>query len=162
MDLTLLGYLAAALLILVGAAGVILPALPSLPLMFGGMLLAAWLGDFHHLGWLSLAVLGTLTAIGMLADFIAGILGAKAGGASRQALWGAFWGSVFGMFLGIVGLIIGPLLGAAIGEYIARRDAFQAGKAGLATFIGLLLGTAAKLGCALAMLLVFASALLLS
>ncbi|MGL6071083.1 DUF456 domain-containing protein [Craterilacuibacter sp.] len=162
MDLSLIGYLAATLLILAGAAGVVLPALPGLPLMFGGMLLAAWLGDFQHIGWLPLTLLGILTAAGMLADFIAGILGAKAGGASHQALWGAFWGSIFGLFLGIAGLIIGPLLGAAIGEYIARRDAFQAGKAGLATFIGLLLGTVAKLGCALAMLLVFASALLLS
>lgn len=161
MDASLFGHLAAGLLILIGLAGVILPALPGLPLMFAGMLLTAWLGDFQHIGGLSLGLLGMLTLLGMFADFIAGVLGAKAGGASRQALWGAFWGSVFGLFLGIVGLIIGPLLGAAIGEYLARRDMLQAGKASVATFIGLLLGTVAKVGCALAMLLIFASALLL-
>ncbi|MCP9759600.1 DUF456 domain-containing protein [Aquitalea sp. S1-19] len=161
LEPSLLGHLAAGLLILIGLAGVILPALPGLPLMFAGMLLTAWLGDFQHIGALSLGLLAMLTLLGMFADFIAGVLGAKAGGASRQALWGAFWGSVFGLFLGIVGLIIGPLLGAAIGEYLARRDMLQAGKASVATFIGLLLGTVAKVGCALAMLLTFASALLL-
>ncbi len=40
MDPTLAWYLIAALMVLAGLAGVVLPALPGLPLVFAGMLLA--------------------------------------------------------------------------------------------------------------------------
>ena len=42
MDGTTLAYLFAGILILVGLAGIILPALPGTPLVFAGMLVAAW------------------------------------------------------------------------------------------------------------------------
>ena len=41
------------------------------------------------------------------------------------------------------------LTGAAIGEFIARKDTWQAGKVGIGTFIGFIIGTVAKIGCAL-------------
>ncbi|MEO9386690.1 DUF456 domain-containing protein [Chromobacterium phragmitis] len=148
----ILGYLAAALMVLAGLAGTILPAIPGLPLLFGGFLLASWLDGFQHLGAISLAILAVLAALGLLIDFVAGLLGAKATGASRQALWGAFIGSLAGMFLGIAGVILGPLIGAVIGEFIARKDAFQAGKVGVGTFIGFIVGAVAKVACAFAML----------
>ena len=44
MDPALFWYVVAAVLVLVGLAGVILPALPGLPLVFAGMLVAAWAG----------------------------------------------------------------------------------------------------------------------
>ena len=50
MDPTLFWYVVAAVLVLVGLAGVILPALPGLPLVFIGMLVAAWAGDFERTG----------------------------------------------------------------------------------------------------------------
>ena len=40
MDSTTIYYLIAALLILVGLLGTVLPVLPGIPLMFAGMLLA--------------------------------------------------------------------------------------------------------------------------
>ena len=46
MDIQFLYYALAIVLILVGIAGVLLAALPGLPLVFAGMLLAAWAGDF--------------------------------------------------------------------------------------------------------------------
>ena len=42
MDLTTLYYVIAALLVLAGLLGTVLPVLPGVPLMFAGMLLAAW------------------------------------------------------------------------------------------------------------------------
>ena len=80
-------------------------------------------------------------------------------GASRQALIGAFIGGLVGMFLGLVGAIIGPIVGAVIGELQARRSLQQAGKVGIATFIGFLAGTVIKIACAFAMLAVFVAAL---
>lgn len=154
------GYSLAALLIVAGLAGTMLPIIPGLPLMFGGLLLAAWLDNFNHLGAISLIIMALLTALGLVIDFFAGLLGAKASGASSQALWGAFIGSIVGMFFGLAGVLLGPLVGAVIGEFIARKDAFQAGKVGIGTFIGFIVGAVAKVACAFAMLATAALALL--
>ena len=85
MDSTTLYYVVAALVILVGFAGTILPALPGLPLMFAGMLLAAWAGDFALIGGWTIGVLAVMTVLALGIDFIAGLLGAKRVGASRLA-----------------------------------------------------------------------------
>lgn len=154
------GYSLAALLIVAGLAGTMLPIIPGLPLMFGGLLLAAWLDNFNHLGAISLIIMALLTALGLVIDFFAGLLGAKASGASNQALWGAFIGGIVGMFFGLAGVLLGPLVGAVIGEFIARKDAFQAGKVGIGTFIGFIVGAVAKVACAFAMLATAALALL--
>ena len=150
MDILL--TLLAALLIVLGMAGTLFPALPGLPLMLGGFLLLAWTDQFTHLGSTALLIMTVLTMLGLAIDFVAGLLGARMTGASKQALWGAFIGSIAGLPLGLVGVILGPLLGAAIGELLARRDAWQAGRVGLGTLAGFLIGTVAKLGCAFAML----------
>ena len=100
--------------------------------------------------------LAGLALLGMALDAVAGWLGARAYGASQQALWGALLGGLVGLFLGLPGLLLGPLAGAVVGEWLARRDAWRAGQVGLATLLGLVLGMLAKIGCALAMLLGFA------
>ena len=46
MDGTTLGWIAVILLIIVGLAGTVLPALPGTILVLGGIVLAAWLDDF--------------------------------------------------------------------------------------------------------------------
>ena len=145
----------------IGLAGTILPALPGLPVLFGGLLLLAWVGDFQHVGAFSLTIIGVLAVFGMSLDFVAGLLGAKRSGASNQALWGAFIGGLAGIPFGLIGLVAGPFLGAVIGELLARRDSLQAGKVGVATLLGLLVGTAAKIASAFAMLGVFVGAWLL-
>lgn len=108
-------YLIAGALIVVGLAGVILPALPGLPLVFIGMLLAAWAGGFAKIGVATLVVLGILTLLSMAVDFWAAALGAKRVGASRLALVGALLGTLAGLFLGPVGLFPRPLCGRAGG-----------------------------------------------
>ena len=160
MEWSWLGYALAVLLMLAGLAGTIYPALPGLLLLGGGMLLAAWLGDFSQIGMWPLLAIGVLALLGMLVENLAGLLGARKSGASRQALLGAFIGGLVGLFLGLLGAIVGPIIGAVIGELLARRSLPQAGKVGVATFIGFLAGTAVKTACAFAMLAVFAGALL--
>jgi len=148
-------------LTVIGLAGTILPALPGLPVLFGGLFLLAWVGDFQHVGAFSLTLMGVLAVFGMSLDFVAGLLGAKRSGASNQALWGAFIGGLAGIPFGLIGLAAGPFFGAVIGELLARRDSLQAGKVGIATLLGLLVGTAAKIASAFAMLGVFVGAWLL-
>ena len=138
----------AALLVLIGLAGVVLPALPGIPLMFGGFLMMAWLDDFTHLGTITLTVLGALTVLAWLIDFASGVIGAQRVGASTLALVGAAIGTVLGLFA----LLFAPLAGAAIGEYIARRDALQAARVGVATWLGMLIAAVAKVAIAFMML----------
>ena len=41
-------YVLAGLLVLLGLAGIVLPALPGVPLVFAGLLVAAWADGFAH------------------------------------------------------------------------------------------------------------------
>lgn len=43
-------YLIAGALIVIGLLGTVLPVLPGLPVMFAGMLVAAWADDFQRIG----------------------------------------------------------------------------------------------------------------
>lgn len=158
MELQSLYYALAVILILVGIAGVILPALPGLPLVFAGMLLAAWAGDFQQIGWVTLVVLGLLTLLSVGVDFFATLIGAKRVGASKKALLGAVLGTFAGLFFGPIGLFAGPFVGALLGELWHGREIGQAAKVGLGTWLGILLGTVLKLGLAFAMLGLFAFA----
>jgi len=145
-------------LVVAGLAGIVLPALPGVPLMFVGMLIAGWIDDFQRIGWITLTVLGILTAIAVIVDFAASVLGVKRVGASRLAMWGALIGTVVGLFFGLPGLLFGPFIGAVVGELATHGGISQAGRVGVATWLGLLFGTLAKLAIACAMLGVFALA----
>ncbi|MEO6518950.1 MAG: DUF456 domain-containing protein [Pseudoxanthomonas sp.] len=158
MELHTLYYVLAVILVVVGMAGVILPALPGLPLVFAGMLLAAWAGGFDQVGWVTLLILGALTVLSVVVDFFATIVGAKRVGASRKALLGAVIGTFAGLFFGPIGLFAGPFVGALLGELWHGRELSQAAKVGLGTWLGILLGTVLKLGLAFAMLGLFAFA----
>jgi len=150
----------AGLLILVGFAGTILPALPGIPLMFSGMLLSAWMGDFQQIGGWTLGLLGLLAVLSMVGDFVAGLLGAKRVGASGWALAGAALGTLIGLFFGLFGLMVGPFIGALLGELIAGATLHRATHVGLGAWLGFLLGTVLKIALAFMMLGVFLFALL--
>jgi len=151
-------WVLALLLVLAGIAGAVLPAIPGAPLVFAGLLLGASVDDFAKVGWFPLVVIGLLAGATIAVDFAATALGAKRVGASPLALVGAALGTVAGLFFGFVGVLVGPFLGAALGEYVARRDLRQAGRAGLGTWLGIVLGSAAKIALLLAMVGVFAVA----
>ena len=156
---TVLWILALAL-VAVGVVGTVLPALPGAVLVFAGIALAAWIDGFARISGATLAVLGVLTVLAWVVDFAAAALGAKRAGASPLALAGAALGTLAGVFTGLWGLLFMPLAGAALGEFVARRDVARAGRVGIATWLGVLLGTAAKVAIVFAMLGVFAAALL--
>jgi len=147
--------LAAALLVVVGLAGSVLPALPGVPLVFGGLLVAAWAGDFQRVGWITLTLLGLMTLGSFVIDFAATAMGAKRVGATKLAIVGAALGTVAGVFLGIPGLILGPFVGAVAGEMLSHGEFKQATRAGVATWVGLLFGTLAKLALVFTMLGIF-------
>lgn len=151
-------WLLAGLLVLVGVLGSVLPGLPGAPLVFAGLATAAWADDFQRVGWIALTLLGLLTLTSFAIDFIAASLGARRVGATRLAIVGALLGTLVGVFLGLPGLILGPFLGAVAGELVSHGKLEQAGRAGLATWVGLVFGTLAKLALIFTMLGVFATA----
>ena len=151
-------WVIAVLLVIVGAVGTVLPALPGVPVIFGGVLLAAWAEDFQRIGGWTIAGLAVLALIGMAVDYAAASMSAQRAGASKEGVIGAALGTVAGIFTGLIGLVFMPLVGAAIGEYIAHKDALRAGKVGVATWLGLLFGTAIKIAVAFTMIGVFVAA----
>ena len=159
--MTTLLWVLALVLVLAGLAGTILPALPGAPLVFAGFLLAAWIDGFQKVGWITLTVLAILMLLTFAIELAAAGLGAKRVGASKLAVAGAAVGTLVGIFLGIPGLLLGPFVGAVAGEYLSRRNWQQAGRVGVGTWIGILLGTAGKLAVIFAMVGLFATAYIL-
>jgi len=155
MDASIWLILLAVLLVLVGVGGLVLPAMPGAPVIFAGLLLAAWAEDFEYVGVGTLSALALLAVLTYLADFVASAFGARKFGASKKAVIGATIGAVVGMFFSIPGLILGPFIGAVIGEYIEHPDLFRAGNAGLGAALGLAIGIAAKLSLAFTMIGLF-------
>lgn len=158
MDIAL--YILAALLMIGGMAGNILPALPGIPMIFGGIWLVAAVDQYRHLGLWWLVVIGVLGAIGVAMDFVATALGAKRVGASTLALWGAAIGTVVGMFFGVAGLIVGPFAGAVVGELLAGNSVLRSAHVGVGTWVGLLFGTLVKLVISFVMIGLFGFAMI--
>jgi uncharacterized protein YqgC (DUF456 family) len=146
-------------LILVGLAGIVLPALPGTVFVLGGIVLGAWIDDFTRVGWFAIAAVAVLAVLAWAMDYVAAMLGAKRAGASRLAIVGAAIGTVVGIFMGLVGVLFMPLVGAAAGEFIARRNHGQAMKVGIATWLGLMAGMLAKFVLAFMMIGIYAVAL---
>ena len=155
METQTLYYVLAGALVIIGLAGVVLPALPGLPLMFAGMWLAAWAGGYDQVGVGTVIMLAVLTLHSLGVDIVAALLGAKRVGASRLALLGAAIGTVAGLFLGLAGIIIGPFVGALLGEWLHGRRLGMAARVGVGTWLGIVFAAVLKLTLGFAMLGIF-------
>jgi uncharacterized protein len=143
-----------------GVVGTVLPVIPGAMLIFAGAVLGAWIDDWSRVSAWTLGVIGLLALISIACDFVAGSLGAKRLGASPLAVSGAAIGTVVGVFTGLWGVLFMPFIGAAIGEFIAMRNLQRAGRVGIATGVGLLVGVVVKLALAFSMIGIFIVALL--
>jgi hypothetical protein len=153
-------WIVAVLMVIVGIVGTVLPALPGVALVFAGIALAAWIDGFTVISGWTVGVLAVLTAIGFVVDYVAQLISAQRAGATWQGIAGAAVGTVAGVFTGLWGLLFMPLAGAAIGEFISHRDALRAGRVGLATWVGLLVGAVLKLAIVFTMTGIFVAAIL--
>lgn len=160
MEITLLWILCAAL-ILVGLAGTVLPVLPGTVLVWGGIVLGAWIDGFARVSVTTVVVISVLAVLAWGLDYVAGLMGAKKAGASKLALLGAAVGTVVGLFMGLVGVLFMPLIGAAAGEYLAQKDQARAIKVGVSTWAGIMVGLIAKVVLAFIMVGIFGAALLI-
>ncbi len=156
--LHILLYVVAAILIVAGVGGSIVPALPGIPLIFAGIWLIAGVDRYRHLGLWWLLGIAAVGAIGLTLDLLAAALGAKRVGASQQAVWGALLGTVIGLFFGLPGLLLGPFVGAVLGELAAGNSVLRSAHVGASAWLGLIFGTIVKLVASFMMVALFGAA----
>ncbi|MCK7510174.1 MAG: DUF456 domain-containing protein [Desulfobacterales bacterium] len=128
----------AVVLVCIGVAGSVLPALPGVPLVFAGLLLArlgrrlpARLVD--HAGRARPAD-GRFVRHRFRGDRARRQAGRRDQARRRRRARSA---RSAGVFLGLPGLILGPFVGAVAGEMLSHGKMQQATRAGLATWMGL-------------------------
>ena len=145
-------YAMAFVLILVGLGGTVVPALPGIPMIFGGAWLIAHMEGYQYFGVGTLIALGVLTAISIAIDWVSQTMGAQKAGATKMGLTGAFLGTIVGIPFGLIGIFLFPVIGAFVGEMIGHRDMRLAGKVSWATWVGMIAGIAAKVAIAFIMI----------
>ena len=141
-SLIILGFILA----LAGFAGCILPILPGPPLGFIALLILSLAKDWEPFNVTFLAIMGVLTILVTILDYLIPAAGAKKYGASK---WG-ICGSLVGLFVGFFvfppfGMFVGGFVGAVAGELLAGREGGKALRAGWGAFVGNLVGMGLKI-----------------
>jgi uncharacterized protein len=150
----------------VGIIGAIVPGIPGVSLILASVVIWGAIKGFATVTIaLPVAIVVFVASLGI--DFLATYWGAKKAGASHWGQIGSLIGFVVGILgflptipiggpIGIIlGILLGPLLGAIVGEYLYRRNAMVAIKAGLGIVVGSLLGNLFQGILALATVAVF-------
>ena len=139
----------AALFMLLGIVGSMLPILPG-PLTSWVGLLIFHLTDAVPMNWTFLIITLIIAILVWLLDYIVPALGTKKFGGSKYGMIGSSIGLLVGLFAPIPGgIIIGPFAGAFIGELINKSDSKTALKAAFGSFLGFLTSTFIKFVVAL-------------
>lgn len=148
--------LAIALLMAVGLAGVIVPLLPGLPIIWGAALLYGFMTDFGGLGWTAMGVITVLAGIGIAASLILPERAGAASGASRSTrLFAGVTGLVGFFVIPVIGFPIGACLGILLAQYRRTADPGEAMRSTIAVLKGFGAGLVAELGAGFAMVLVW-------
>ncbi|HEX7086561.1 MAG TPA: DUF456 family protein [Vicinamibacterales bacterium] len=142
MDLLL--FVLGIVVILGGIVALALPVIPGVAVIYLGILMVAAADHYTRIGPTMLFALLGVMLVALIADNVAGILGARRAGASGWGVFGAGVGACVGLFFGLPGVILGPAAGALAFEYMRNPDARQAARAGAGSLLGFVLGVIAK------------------
>jgi uncharacterized protein YqgC (DUF456 family) len=133
-------FIAALIVMLVGLAGVILPVLPGIPLIFAAAAIYGILTGFQDITFQLILIFAGITVFGLIVDYIANYFSVKKMGGGTAGAVGAVIGLLVGIFIHWVAIIILPFVLAVMFELIAGRKGGRALKAGTGAFIGLMFG----------------------
>lgn len=139
-----------------GIIGTILPALPGVIVIFGGMVLYGFMTNFAGLSIYFFIMQSAVMLVIFLVDFLASAVSTKKYGGSKQAAFGAVLGTIVGiMVFGPLGVIIGPFAGSVITEIIIGKQIKQAVIVGFGSLVGVIGGTIFKLLAEIVMIVYF-------
>lgn len=142
--------------IIVGIVGCVLPVLPGIPIAFAAVLLYGWYDGFVHIGVRYLVIIGALTLLSLVTDYVLIALGNKLFGSSKSSGIGATVGSIAGIFIFPPwGIILFCFLGAFLVEYYLFHDLSKASRAALGSTLGFFSGTVFKILLGIAILITF-------
>ena len=136
----------AALLLLIGIIGCIIPGLPGTPLCWGA-LLAGHFCAACSISWTLIAVTAAVCIAVEIIDSVIPAYFTKISGGTRAGSIGSIVGALAGVFTGqIVLIFVGPFFGALAGELIHdRTNAGRACKSACFSFLGFMTGTGLRL-----------------
>ncbi|OHB98114.1 MAG: hypothetical protein A2W74_03780 [Planctomycetes bacterium RIFCSPLOWO2_12_38_17] len=139
-----------------GMAGIIVPIIPSIPLIWLGSFIYAIFTHFEKITWVVLLIFALLTIFSIVLENIGNVYGAKKFGATKWGIIGSVVGTGVGFYTGgPIGLILGPVIGTIVFEFIGGKGYKGALKSGLGNFVGFLGGSILKFVVGLAMIIVF-------
>jgi uncharacterized protein len=138
------------ILMIIGIIGCLVPVLPGPPLSFLGSILLH-ISRFGQFSSATLIILGAVTIVVTVLDYIVPVWGKKKFGGSKYGTRGATVGLIIGFFLGPLGIILGSLIGAFVGEMIFKDDMTYAFKAGFGSLFGFLTSIGFKLAASFIM-----------
>ena len=104
MDIALL--ILAALCLLVGIIGCIVPGLPGTPIAYVGLWIAQ-ATERVDFSWQTLLIWGIVTVVVSVLDYVVPAWGTKQFGGTKYGIWGSTIGVFVGLFFGAVGVIGG-------------------------------------------------------
>lgn len=158
MEYILILKLLAALILLVGVLGSILPILPGAPISVVTLIVCKLL-NITELSWWVIVLFVLLTALSIFLDYIIPVVTTKRMGGSKYGMIGLLIGFVVGIFFspfGLFSLILAPFFGALIGELLYDiKNGQRALKSALGAMIGFLITSGFSLLLTLSMFFTF-------
>lgn len=160
MSPLLLGSIVGALF-LFGLAGIFIPAVPGIALVFAGVLVYAVATGFTSISVPTVIGLGAAALLAWLADWFGAAAGARLGGGGKWTVLGSVVGLLVGLLTsGPLGVVIGAFLGALAGALYEGKTGGQAGRAAVFSVFGLLGATLVQFVLAVGIIAAFFAALI--
>ncbi len=146
----------------VGLAGILLPMVPGIPLIWAAALGYALLDGWLTIDGWTFAFLTLLGIGGTITEFGSGQVGAHVGGASRLAGICAFIGGLVGLIvLNLPGMLLGAMLAVFLVEFIRQRKFTPALRSSAGWFAGWVAGHGVQLAIGALMIVIFVARVLI-
>ena len=158
--MTVLLIITGLLLALAGVIGCIVPFIPGPPLSFLSLLMLSWAYQWEPFSGCFLIIMGLVTVLLTVLEYLIPAGGAKKYGASKAGIWGSLLGMPLGLlFFPPWGILVGGIVGVFLGELIAGKEGNAALRASWGVCIGYIAGTALKLAFSTIILFFYIKAL---
>ena len=144
------------ILFCVGLFGTIIPAVPGVGLVFGGILLYAIADGFQAISVQTIIMFAVVTLLASAASYAGSVVGAKKGGGGKRALWGSIIGAVMGVVvMPPAGLFLGAFIGALVGALLEGHGPEKAMKVAFLSVVGVVGGSLVQFFLSLILILAF-------